>query len=543
MIPIHRRLAWFARENTQAIAITDGQGSLDFARAHRLACQMASALRASGLGPGDRFVILSANRREGLLAFMAASATQTIVTPLNTRLAPAEIAEIITDAEPRLILADSDGLLTLQAMPGIAGQIPLISLDAPTAKAIGLDEWLAVADEMETPDAGWNADRPLFQMYTSGTTGQPSGILIAQGAWAAQIEQFHRTQPYQPGDGVLVVTPLFHIAATITATAALLAGANVELPARFQATEVLDMLVAGRVVGTMMVPAMIAQIVAEAARTGITRVTSVRRICYGASPITEGLLRDALRLFGCDFIQGYGLTETAGVATILAPQDHVTALNGRPELLRSAGRPVMGEQIRIAGADDSLLPSGETGEVQIKGPNLFLGYWRNPEKTAMAWTRDGWFRSGDAGHIDEAGYLFIVDRIKDLIISGGENIFPQEVERVLLDHPHVLECAVFGVADARWGETVATAIVSRSEEAFDEGEIRAHVAARLARFKCPSRYLFVTELPRNATGKVLRKTLATIFESYGGADAHHAASCTPHHQTHAQPKKSRRGLS
>ena len=282
-----------------------------------------------------------------------------------------------------------------------------------------------------------------------------------------------------------------------------------ELPPRFDAPAMLDRLGSGSVAGTMMVPAMIRPIVDEAKRRGMDRVEGVRRICYGASPIDEPLLREALGLFGCDFIQGYGLTETAGVATTLSPADHVAALAGRPELLRSAGRPVMGAQVRIAGPTGERLPLGEIGEVQIRGPNLFLGFWRNPEKTAAAWTDDGWFRTGDAGRIDCDGYLYLVDRMQDLIISGGENVFPQEVERVLLDHEAVRECAAFGIADRKWGELVAAAVVLRDGCQFDEGALRAHAGQRLARFKCPSHYLQLSELPRNATGKILRRELVT----------------------------------
>lgn len=506
MIPIHRRLDWYARCHPHAVALIDGRGEMDFKAAGHLVGRLAAGFVAAGLKPGDRVVILSANRREGLLGFMAASAAGVVLTPLNTRLAPREIAEIAADADPSLVLADSAGADIFDAVPGSVS-CPRICLDGLRSGWTDIADWLRASENVAAPDRDWDADHPLFQMYTSGTTGRPSGILISQGAWAAQIEQFFRTQPYRPGDGVLVLTPLFHIAATITATMTLLAGARVELPPRFNVGEVFDLLVEGRVAGTMLVPAMIGQLLLEAAARGVTWVEGVRRICYGASPIPEGMLREALSLFGCEFIQGYGLTETAGIATTLNPSDHLAALAGRGELLRSAGRPIMGVSVRIARLDGSIAATEEVGEVQIKGPNLFLGYWRNPEKTAAAWTPDGWFRTGDAGRIDADGYLYIVDRIKEMIISGGENVFPQEVERVLAELPEVRECAVFGIPDAKWGEVVGAAIVTRLGHSFDEAAARAHVTARLARFKCPSRYLVLDDFPRNATGKILRKAL------------------------------------
>lgn len=348
MIPLHRRLAWLAQSYPDLPAISDAGGTLGFAAAARLAGRMAAALRNSGLERGDRFIVLTGNRRESLLAYIAASASGTVCTQLNTRLAANELAEIAADAAPRLALCDAEGAAKLLD----AGlRLPLIGLDGAADGVNGFADWLAAADGVGLPDHGAAMADPLFQLYTSGTTGRPSGIVLSEGAWAAQTEQFRLTQPYGPGEGVLVVTPLFHIAATITGFAGLLAGAHIVLPPRFDPAQTLDAFISGEIAGTMMVPAMIDLIVNEAEQRGLTRVEGVRRICYGASPITEGLLRRALDLFGCDFIQGYGLTETAGVTTILMPQDHRAALEGRPELLRSAGRSVVGGQLRIARED------------------------------------------------------------------------------------------------------------------------------------------------------------------------------------------------
>lgn len=511
MIALHQRLDWLARTYPDAAAIVDGNGTVTFAQAQALAHRMAKALVRSGLQPGDRFLVLTANRRESMAAYIAASATGTVCTQLNTRLAPAELIEIAADADALIALVDNDGLDKVIA-GGEDFPIPLICLDGQREEATGFAEWLDSANDAVVPPFRPEATTALFQLYTSGTTGRPSGIVISQGAWGAQLEQYRLSQPYGPGDGVLVVTPLFHIAAAITAFAAMMCGARIELPPRFDAEQVLAAFAAGAVTGTMMVPAMIDAVVAVAAQQGLKQVSGVRRICYGASPITEGSLRRALDLFGCDFIQGYGLTETAGVATILMPADHRLALASRPELLRSAGRPVAGCEVRVMGDDGQSAATGETGEIQIRGANLFSSYYNNPDRTNAAWTDDGWFRSGDAGTIDADGYVFVIDRIKDLIISGGENVFPQEVERAIALHPAVAEVAVYGVEDARWGETVAAAVVLKQGHSFDEEAMRQFVDQRLARFKTPRLYRILAELPRNATGKILRKTLAAAHQ-------------------------------
>ena len=516
MIPFHRRLSWLARQQTDAPAIVDDSGMLTFGQAGNLATRMAAALVRSGLKPGDRFVVLSANRRESMLAYFAASATGTVCTQLNTRLASAELAEIAGDAAPALALADAEGAARLSSA-GV--DFPIIGFDPGAPGSLAFPQWIADAERTPAPDCDTAFDSPLFQLYTSGTTGRPSGIVISQGAWASQLEQFRLSQPYGPGDGVLIVTPLFHIAAAITGFSALVCGARIALPGRFDAEEVFDALAGGTVAGTMMVPAMIDTLVDTARRRGVERVSGVRRICYGASPITEGLLRNALDLFGCDFIQGYGLTETAGVATVLMPDDHRRALAGEVHLLRSAGRPVAGQQLRIALDSGAVGAAGELGEIQVRGPNLFSGYFNNPDRTALAWTDDGWFRSGDAGTIDDEGFVFVIDRIKDLIITGGENVFPQEVERALARHPAVAQVAVYGIGDPHWGESVAAAIVMREGAAFDEPAMRAFAESQLARFKTPRHYLILSELPRNATGKVLRKALAEQHKGEATAPA------------------------
>lgn len=509
MIPLHRRLKWFSRETPQAIAIRDCKGEIDFNHAYQLVLKLASILIAAGIKPGENFIVLSSNRRESLLCFFAASLTGTVCTPINTKLVSKEIQDIVMDSGARLMFTERQLMKALKLGDAVTETIGNICFDEMAEKPAAISEQVELENsiaEFET-----RPEHPLFQMYSSGTTGQPSGMTISQMAWSAQIEQFRRTQPYQPGDGVLVVTPLFHIAAAITAMSSLVTGASVVLPEKFISSAVLEDLKEQKIRGTMMVPTMISEIVKLARVQNIKSISGVKRICYGASPITEVLLREALDLFGAEFIQGYGLTETAGVATILSGADHLDALENHPERLCSAGRPVMGVDVRIVNPQDEIVLENQIGEIQIKGPNLFLGYFKNPEKTAASMTEDGWFKSGDAGYIDADGYVFIVDRIKEIIISGGENIYPQEVEKAIAENEAVAEVTVCGVPHEKWGETVGAAIILKRNVEFDEAEMRAFLGDRIAKFKTPSHYRIVKKFPCNATGKVVRHVLVDQF--------------------------------
>jgi acyl-CoA synthetase (AMP-forming)/AMP-acid ligase II len=317
------------------------------------------------------------------------------------------------------------------------------------------------------------------------------------------------------GERWLASAPMFHVGGALTNTlCAIYGGASVYVMADFVPSEVVRVLDEERIAVVLMVPAMIQACLAAVPDVAERRYAALRLIAYGGAPCPEPVLRRAVEVFGCDFFHGYGMTECAGVSGLL-PEEHQAALAGRPHLLRSVGRPFMGTDVRIADPDGRELPVGELGEILIRGPQLTRGYWKRPEESAAAF-RGGWLRSGDAGRLYAEGYLYVEDRVKDMFISGGENVYPVEVEAVVRRHPAVADVAVIGVPDERWGEAVKAVVVLKPGAVTDEASIVAFCRDRIAGYKRPRSVDFVDALPRNALGKVLKATLRETYAAPRG---------------------------
>lgn len=343
-------------------------------------------------------------------------------------------------------------------------------------------------------------------MYSSGTTGRPKGVRITVGGLLWAVRAFGARFDVDETSVSLVPTPYYHIAAGGWSLITLAAGGRL---VQFQEPTPGTMLAAirtHRATHAAMVPVII-QILCAAPDLDPADVASLRHIVYGASPIPESLMLRAKEVFGTELSQSYGLTETLGVTTLLGPADHVPE-PATVHRLRSAGRAVEGIEIAIVDPDSgATLASGEPGEVVVRGPSVTTGYWRRPEATAEAFLADGWFRTGDVGTLDDEGYLYLKDRLKDLIVSGGENIYPAEVENALAGHPDVGEVAVIGIPSPQWGETQLAVIVPVAGAHPAEAEIIDYCRARLAHFKCPTAVRIVDVLPRNPSGKVLKRDL------------------------------------
>ena len=369
----------------------------------------------------------------------------------------------------------------------------------------GFAGWVgAGASEPDRSEVAVDREDVAVQMYTSGTTGKPKGVMLAHRSFVAVVESMRSVGDpwigWSERDVSLMAIPSFHIGGMWWAMTGFNAGAtNVVVPA-FSGWFALQSIAEHRITRACMVPAMI-QVCLSEPEVDSTDFSSLQTIVYGGSPIPRPNLEHAMRTFGCGFAQIYGLTETGNTAVCLRPEDHA-----RDELLEAAGKPYPGVHIKIVDDVGASLPAREVGEVCIKSPANMLGYWKRPEATA-ATLRDGYVHTGDAGFLDAEGYVHVCDRVKDMICSAGENLYPAEIESVLCSHDAVLEAAVIGIPDERWGEQAIALVVLRAEADTAQSEILAHVRGRLADFKVPRRIEFVESLPRTPSGKIQKHIL------------------------------------
>jgi fatty-acyl-CoA synthase len=505
---LHDFLDYQARERAEAEFAIQGKRRLTYREALAETNRLANAFVKAGLQIGDRIAVLSKNSIEYLLLYFAAAKTGVVPVPLNYRLAPAEWRYILNDAGAKLLIAAGEYRPALEPIrPELTTVERFIVMDAPGAS--GWDDyrhWVA-GQPTTPPDRLISAEHELYQMYTSGTTGHPKGAVLTHRAVTTHLTQIALAHDIRPGERVLLVAPLFHVAgANVAAFPGVYAGGCLYIQADFKPGEVVRALSEERIGLAVVVPAMIQACLTAVADVAQRRYDSLRLIHYGASPIAEQTLRRAMQLFGCDFSQGYGMTEMTAAITYLSAADHRRALAEKPELLLAAGRPTVGTEVRVVDANDNPLPNGAIGEIVARGPQLMQGYWHQPEATAET-LRGGWMHTGDAGMMDDEGYLYIQDRVKDMIVSGGENVYPRMVEEVLYQHPAIAEAAVIGVPDERWGETVKAIVVLRPGMTATAEEIIDFCRGKIGGFERPRSVDFRDALPRTPSGKVLKRVL------------------------------------
>jgi acyl-CoA synthetase (AMP-forming)/AMP-acid ligase II len=487
------------------VAVRAGEASWTWAEFANRIRRNASAQLAAGLRPGDRVAFLDKNHPACLETTLACALAGTANTVVNFRLAPDELVYVINDCGARVLFAGAEFLPLVERLrPQLAAVQRVVVVDGDAGS---YEEYLASAPAA-APGHAARPDDCFLQLYTSGTTGYPKGAMLTHRSVTAHSRAAAPAFGFARDSVNMVAMPLFHVGGTCWALAGMAEGCQTIVVRDVVPGEVLAQFGRDQVTHAFFVPAVFGFFL-QVPGVADYDFSSLRCLGYGGSPMPAPLLRQAMDTFGVDFYQVYGMTEASGAFCVLGPADHRDPAH--PERLRSAGRPVPGVQMRVTDpATGEPLPDGQLGEFQVRGELVMAGYWQRPADTAATIT-SGWLHSGDAGRRDDSGYYYIEDRVKDMIISGGENVYPAEVERVLSEHPDVAEVAVIGIPDDTWGESVKALVVLRGGATASPADLLDFCRPRLAGYKCPASVEVTGALPRNATGKILKRTLRAPY--------------------------------
>jgi acyl-CoA synthetase (AMP-forming)/AMP-acid ligase II len=488
-----------------ALGSVDGGRRRDWREVEQDVRRFAGALVRSGVRPGDRVALLARNGGVSLDYVLGSFWVGAVINPVNTRWTASEIAYSLRDCATRVLIIDEPFLPMLDAIRAAAPGLEVVveTGASPAAGSIAYASWLDGPPAAEDLRLGGEALAAV--LYTGGTTGRPKGVMLSHANLLASANGYLAFPGARPGRAYLHVAPLFHIGALSGLFTSLLAGSTqVFLPA-FDPASVLATVERERVSDLFLVPTMLRALLLDPGFAQ-ARLASVERIIYGASCIDDALIdRLTAALPQADFVQAYGMTELSPIATMLGPQDHSAQARAEGRG-RSAGRATTAAEVRIVDAQDREAPRGVAGEIVVRGGGVMLGYWGRPEETKAA-LRGGWMHTGDVGVMDEAGYVTVVDRLKDMIVTGGENVYSAEVENALCSHPAVEQAAVIGVPDARWGEAVHAVVVLKPWAATSAADLTAHCRERIAGYKTPKSFAFVERLPLSPAGKVLKTEL------------------------------------
>jgi acyl-CoA synthetase (AMP-forming)/AMP-acid ligase II len=489
-----------AREAADRLAfvVPDLGVSLSYGELDRRVDRACALLRERGLREGDRLAYYGRNNEQYFIVLLAAIRCGLVLVPLNWRCVEPEIAFFLEDSGARLLICDEAFLSIARAACARFEPSPPIVL---TEGAGGLRELLS--DERASHDEAvpWTEDAVCLHLYTSGTTGKPKGVLSRHhGLSIARFQEYTWADfPNWHGGTIVSAMPNFHIGGMSWVLMGLLRLSTIVLTGDASAPNLVRLLVQHKAERTFAVPTVVRAMVDEVRAAGV-KMPWLDTIFYGAAPMSTALLADAIEILGCRFGQYFGMTEITGTATFLGPGDHDLA---NPRLLGSVGRPYPGIDLEIRDAEAQPVARGAHGEIWIRSPTVMQGYWHRPDATAEV-MKNGWYRTGDGGYHDEQGFLFLTDRIKDLIVSGGENVYPGEVEEALRRFATVYEVAVVGVPHERWGEAVAAVVESRPGQQVDVDALIEFARTQVAPYKCPKRVLVVDTLPRTASGKIQR---------------------------------------
>ncbi len=498
------RLQGKARGDTMAFEFEGRRTSYAELDAHTN--QIAHGLKAIGVKPRERIAYLGKNSDVYFELLLGAMKANVVMAPVNWRLAGPEIAFIVEDCKAPVLFAGPE---FIEQVAAIRAQLPSVRTFIVTeGKASGWQDFASWRDAQSSDDPRVAIEPKdiAIQLYTSGTTGKPKGAMLSHANFLSLVRAGGGERPdwnkWSEDDVSLVAMPVFHIGGSGWGVLGLYHGARGVIAREFDPTKVLDFFERSGITKLFMVPAAM-QFVVRQPRAREVDFSRLKYMLYGASPIPAALLKECIEVFKCGFVQMYGMTETTGTIVALPPEDHVEGL----ERMRSAGKALPGVELAILDAAGNRLPPGEVGEIVTRSGSNMAGYWNLPEATAKTLDKDNWLRTGDAGYMDKDGYLYIHDRIKDMIISGGENIYPAEVESAICDHPDVAEVAVVGIPDEQWGEAVKAIVVMKPGKQATASDIIRFTRERIAGFKTPKSVDFMAALPRNASGKILRRHL------------------------------------
>lgn len=486
-----------ARMSPAATAVVHNGLEWTYARLHERATRSAHALRRLGVRPGDRVAYLGPNHPCFLETMFGTGMLGAVLVPLNTRLAAPELAYLLGDSGTSVLVHAAELAETVTALRSLA-EVP---------HALGLAEWDELVDAApdDPLDLPVEPDQVAMIMYTSGTTGHPKGAALSHANLTWNTANLLIDVDLASDEVTLVNAPMFHVAAlNQTVLPTLVKGGTVVLMSAFDPERTIELIERHRVTYLFGVPAMF-QAIARSPRWSDADLSSVRSLICGGAPVPDSLIA-TYQDRGLRFLQGYGLTESSPSALFLRAPDSQRKAG-------SAGTPCFFTDVRVVGQDGTAVAPGQPGEVVLHGPNVMAGYWGKPEETRAVLSDDGWLRTGDVAVVDEEGFVYLRDRVKDMIISGGENIYPAEVEEVLYGHPAVAECAVIGVPDPTWGEVGRAVVVLREGSSARPDDLIGFLDGRIARYKIPKSVVFASSLPRTASGKIVKSQLRA---SHGG---------------------------
>ncbi|GAB2636990.1 acyl-CoA synthetase [Nocardia goodfellowii] len=503
------------QQNPDGIMTICGDRTRTFAEVAERVARLAGALRGLGVADGDRVAMLSLNSDRYSEYLLAVPWANAVLNPVNIRWSPAEIVYSFADSGTTVLFVDDAFAAMLPVIrQGYDGLVAVIHCgDGPTPEgALSFEDLVARSEPI--PDARRGGSELAGVFYTGGTTGFPKGVMLSHdNLFSSALGSVATGYLFAPGATYLHAAPMFHLAdLSGWAVVVFLGGTHVIIP-MFEPVATMRAIAQHKVTDALLVPVML-QMLVDHPEIHDHDLSSLERALYGASPISQAVLARVMKAFpNARMTQAYGMTELSPVATLLGPEDHTG------DRMRSAGRAAPHAEVRIADLDDNEVPRGTVGEIQVRGDHVMLGYWNKPEETAAA-LRGGWMHTGDGGYMDEQGYVFVVDRIKDMIVTGGENVYSVEVENAVAAHPNVAACAVIGVPDEEWGERVHAVIVCLPGTTVTTEDIREHVKSLIAGYKAPRSIELTDALPVSGAGKILKRELRRKYWDDTGRQVH-----------------------